>query len=150
MMALAREAAALFEILMEEKNLSGECSGREDAIVEGDRLFLRQALVNVLHNAVKYSPEGGTIPRGGREGASGSERGGFRYGSGDSGGRCGQDLRSLLSRGEVPIAGCGRRGLGLSIAQWAVQAHGGTIVLDQRVEQGCMFRIRIPAGGGLA
>jgi len=35
--------------------------GDADAVVEADRLFLRQALVNILHNAVRYSPVGSLI-----------------------------------------------------------------------------------------
>jgi len=61
MMALAREASGLFEILMEEKSLRLVLDGDEHAQVEGDGLFLRQALVNILHNAVKYSPVGEAI-----------------------------------------------------------------------------------------
>ena len=60
-MALAQEAAGLFEILMEEKALRLVIEGDEEAQVEGDCLFLRQALVNILHNAVKYSPIGEAI-----------------------------------------------------------------------------------------
>ena len=61
MMALAREASGLFEILMEEKSQHLILEGDEEAQVEGDGLFLRQALVNIIHNAVKYSPVGENI-----------------------------------------------------------------------------------------
>jgi signal transduction histidine kinase len=53
---LARECAALFEILFEEKSLRLVVDGDESAEVDGDDLFLRKALVNIIHNAVKYSP----------------------------------------------------------------------------------------------
>jgi signal transduction histidine kinase len=36
-------------------------------------------------------------------------------------------------------------GLGLSIAKWAVNAHGGTIVLMEKPGPGCLFRITLPA-----
>jgi signal transduction histidine kinase len=39
----------------------------------------------------------------------------------------------------------GGAGLGLSIAQWAVQAHGGHIALDSKPGFGATFRIFIPA-----
>src|SRR6202050_5269199 len=60
-MDLTREAAGLFEVLIEEKRQRIEVDGDEDVSVKGDRVFLRQALVNIIHNAVKYSPIGGTI-----------------------------------------------------------------------------------------
>ena len=60
-MDLAREAAGLFEILLEEKSLRIVVEG-EGAQVDGDYIFLRQALVNIIHNAVKYSPVGERSP----------------------------------------------------------------------------------------
>ena len=60
-MDLAREAAGLFEVLVEEKGQRITVQGDEGVNVKGDRVFLRQALVNIIHNAVKYSPVGGTI-----------------------------------------------------------------------------------------
>jgi signal transduction histidine kinase len=38
----------------------------------------------------------------------------------------------------------GGAGLGLSIAKWVIEAHGGNIVLDGASEGGCLFRIRLP------
>ena len=60
-MDLAREAAGLFDVLVEEKDQRIEVNGDETVRVKGDRVFLRQALVNIIHNAVKYSPIGGAI-----------------------------------------------------------------------------------------
>ena len=60
-MDLAREAAGLFEVLIEAKQQQMTIDGDERATVAADRIFLRQALVNILHNAVKFSPAGGVI-----------------------------------------------------------------------------------------
>ena len=38
----------------------------------------------------------------------------------------------------------GGAGLGLSIARWAVEAHGGTIALESELNKGCIFRITLP------
>src|ERR1700685_4195735 len=61
LMAVVREAAALLEILMEDKHLTFTVSGDENARLQADRLQIRQAVVNVLHNAVKFTPAGGSI-----------------------------------------------------------------------------------------
>ena len=60
-MDLVREAAGLFEVLIEEKGQQITVDGDESVSLTGDRVFLRQALVNIIHNAVKYSPVGGAI-----------------------------------------------------------------------------------------
>jgi signal transduction histidine kinase len=147
-MALAREAAGLLEILLEEKSQRIELEGDEDAQIEGDRIFLRQALVNIVHNAVKYSPVGETI------------RVRVRRGEGnrvvvevhDNGpGIPAEDRSKVFDRfyrvDRARWRESGGAGLGLSIAKWAVEAHGGSIALDSEPGQGCTFRIALPAVG---
>jgi signal transduction histidine kinase len=58
---LAKESAALLEVLAEEKHQTIVVDGAPSLTVRGDRLILRQALINLIDNAVKYSPPGGSI-----------------------------------------------------------------------------------------
>jgi signal transduction histidine kinase len=58
---LANEALGLLQVLIEEKSQTVLLTGGADIETEGDRLFLRQALLNVLHNAVQYCPSGAAI-----------------------------------------------------------------------------------------
>ena len=58
---LARESAAMLDVLAEEKGQTIALSGDQTVTVWADRLILRQALINLIHNAVKYSPECGVI-----------------------------------------------------------------------------------------
>jgi len=144
-MGLAREAALLFEILAEEKSLTLALEGDESVSVNGDRLFLRQALVNVLHNAVKYSPIGATIAIRVREGVSE-----VAVEIQDSGpGVPLEDRAKIFDRfyrvDSARWRESGGAGLGLSIAKWTVEAHGGSIELDDTPKLGCLFRIRLPA-----
>ena len=60
-MDLAREAGALLAVLIEDKAQRVQFDGDETVTLEGDRLLLRQVLVNIIHNAVKYSPIGALI-----------------------------------------------------------------------------------------
>jgi heavy metal sensor kinase len=144
-MAIAREAAGLFDVLIEEKSLSFVFEGDEHAEVEADRMVLTQALANVIHNAVKYSPVGETVS--------------VRIRSGDPDrvtveiqdrgpGIPREDRVKVFERFyRVDKAhsreSCGA-GLGLSIAKWAVEAHGGSIELGSVNEQGCTFLIGLP------
>jgi heavy metal sensor kinase len=140
-----REAASLLDVLLEEKSQSIRIQGDEDAVVQGDRLILRQAFVNVLHNAVKYSPKGGGIVI---EASNGIH---VAVSVTDSGPGIPEEHRERVfdrfyrvdpSRSRE----AGGAGLGLSIAKWAVEAHGGSIKLDRRVRApgGATFCMEFP------
>jgi heavy metal sensor kinase len=144
-MGLVREAAGLFEILTEEKSQQIDIEGDEKAQVEGDPIFLRQALVNIIHNAVKYSPVGGTIS--------------VRVRSGDGSrvaieitdhgpGIPAEDQPKIFDRfyrvDKARWRESGGTGLGLSIAKWAVEAHGGAVAVESELHNGSIFRITLP------
>jgi len=144
-MDLAREAAGLFEVLVEEKGQRITVQGDERVSVKGDRVFLRQALVNIIHNAVKYSPVGGTIS----VGVQHEPRGGVRLNVVDSGpGIAPEHAAKIFDRfyrvDESRARDAGGAGLGLSIAQWAVRVHGGDIHLQTTQGSGCTFQIWLP------
>jgi len=144
-MDLAREAAGLFEVLVEERGQRITVQGDEGAKVKGDRVFLRQALVNIIHNAVKYSPVGGTISVGVQYEPEGS----IRLSVIDSGpGIAPEHAAKIFDRfyrvDESRSREAGGAGLGLSIAQWAVRVHGGDIRLQATQGSGCTFQICLP------
>jgi heavy metal sensor kinase len=144
-MDLVRDAAGLLDVLIEEKKLTFTLNGDESLYIRGDRLFLRQAVINVLHNAVKFTPLGGAIM--------------LNVSRGD-------DAKAVLSITDngpgipaehrtfvfdrfyrVDPARSGENkgaGLGLSIARWAVQSHDGEILLSDVPGGGCTFWIRLP------
>lgn len=141
---LAKEAGSLIEVLSEEKNQTMTVVGDPKVVIRGDRVILRQALINLLDNAVKYSPEGGSV-----EVRAGAHDGTAFVDVRDSGPGIPLECRAHVfdrfyrvdksrSRGE------GGAGLGLSISQWAVEVHGGQIELDCDHGPGCTFRMRIP------
>jgi heavy metal sensor kinase len=149
LMDLAREAAGLFEILAEEKALRIAIEGDDGISLKGDRMFLRQALVNIIHNAVKYSRPGGSITV--RVHAAPAES--VQLEVADTGpGIASEHSARIFDRfyrvDESRSREFGGAGLGLSIAQWAVRAHGGDICLLPTPGGGCTFQISMPSSTG--
>jgi signal transduction histidine kinase len=146
-MELVRDAAGLLEVLIEEKKLSFTLAGDESAFVRGDRLFLRQAVVNILHNAVKFTPIDGTISlRVSCEADSKVVLSVTDNGPGIPAEHATQvfDRFYRVDRARTP-GGENGAGLGLSIARWAVRANEGEIGLSNSPGGGCTFWIRLPA-----
>jgi heavy metal sensor kinase len=144
-MDLAREAAGLFDVLAEEKGQRITVQGDERINVKGDRVFLRQALVNIIHNALKHSPEGGEISVDVRP----EPAGGVRLEVADSGpGIAPEHSERIFDRfyraDDSRSREGGGAGLGLSIAQWAVRVHGGRIQLISEPGAGCIFQMCLP------
>ncbi len=141
---IMEEAASLLDVLIEEKRLTFNFEGEKNALVRGDRLILRQAAVNILHNAVKFTPAGGSISA--RVICEGSCT---LLSITDNGpGIATEHLTKVFDRFyRVDPARADENkgaGLGLSIAQWAARAHDGEIGLSTVPEGGCKFWIRLP------
>jgi len=146
--ALVRESAALLEVLIDDKQLTFTLAGDESVGVQGDRLYIRQAVINVLHNAVKFTPPGGSICA--RVQCDGDARVELSITDTGPGIPAGQASRVFerfvrLDESRTP-AGTGA-GLGLSVAKWAVQANNGEIGVTSAAGSGSRFWIRLPAVG---
>ncbi len=148
LMALVREAAALLEILIEDKRLTFTLVGDESLGAEADRLYVRQAVLNILHNAVKFTPGGGSISAHVRcKGLSQVELAITDSGPGIP---VEQSAKIFDRFYRVDEARAGRdkgAGLGLSIAKWAVQANDGEIGVRSGPGTGATFWISLPAVG---
>lgn len=141
---LARESAALLEILAEEKNQTVTVEGDQSLMVSGDRLILRQALVALIDNAVKYSPRQGKIRI-----CIGTAQNDAAIEVRDSGPGIPPEHRDKIFERFYRVDKArtreeGGTGLGLSIADWAVRAHGGRIELECDPGSGCTFCVRLP------
>jgi heavy metal sensor kinase len=139
--ALTDEITAQLEVLAEEKRqvLSIEAPARIEVVA--DRIILRQALLNLLDNAIKYSPEGGHIRVivGQRTGLATIE-------VVDNGPGIAPEHREAIFRRFYRVdpartRNAGGAGLGLCIARWAVELHGGRIELESEEGKGSTFRI---------
>ena len=119
--------------------------GSEDqATVLGDPDRLRQLLLNLAENGIKYTHPGGSV-------TLGLERSDewVRVMVRDTGvGIPAEDLPNIFERfyrvDKARSREKGGTGLGLSIAQWIAQAHGGRIEVDSEVGQGTQFTLWLP------
>ncbi|MFH1454120.1 MAG: ATP-binding protein [Armatimonadota bacterium] len=109
---------------------------------DGDRL--RQVLINLVDNAIKYSPENSTVALGVRK-----QKLDMIFSITDQGpGIPPKDLERIFDRfyrvNKDRSSKSGGRGLGLAIAKQIIEAHGGTITVKSKVGKGSTFSFTIP------
>jgi len=104
-----------------------------------DPARLRQVMVNLVDNAIRHSPPGGSVTVRATRDASG-----LRLEVADQGpGIAPAERERVFERFTRGATSDGGTGLGLAIARWAVELHGGAIdVVETNV--GCRFRVSIP------
>jgi signal transduction histidine kinase len=117
----------------------------EPAIVDGDAARLRQLILILVDNAIRYSPQGGRVRVAVRR-----EAGSAVLDVEDEGrGVAPEDMPHVFDRfWRASGAPSGGTGLGLAIAKWIVDRHSGRIEVANREGGGARFRVRLPAREG--
>jgi two-component system OmpR family sensor kinase len=144
---LVREVYETAVILGEDAGLTLSLSALENGIVMGDRTRLRQLLLNLVTNAIKYTPRGGRVElsvarRSADEVAITVRDTGIGISANDQAHIFDRFWRADRVRSRSSERG--GFGLGLSIAQWIVQAHGGSIAVQSRLGRGSVFTVLLP------
>jgi signal transduction histidine kinase len=139
---LLAEVADLYSELAEEKNLTLRIVEPPPLTIRVDHVRMRQALANLLDNAVKYTPAGGAVE------LSAEETGGrVRIHVRDTGpGIPPQDLDRIwdrLYRGDSSRSARGL-GLGLSLVRAITRAHGGEASVISEPGRGAEFLVELP------
>lgn len=142
--AVVAEAADEFAASAEAKHVRLECDAEPDLWVDADRLALRQALANLLANALGVSPEGTSVRL-----SAGRKPGWIWMGVEDQGpGIADTDQDRVFQRfwrGDREGHEAGRSGLGLTIVRQVAEAHGGEVRLVSAPGEGAAFAIWLPA-----
>src|SRR5213080_1927489 len=142
---MAKEASSVVEVLAEEKRQQIDIEGDANLVVSVDRLILRQALVNLLDNAIKYAPSASRILVRVQLGANKQV---FLDVVDQGPGIRSEHQPHVFDRffrvDKARTREWGGAGLGLSITRWAVEAHGGDITLKSEEGQGSTFRVSLP------
>jgi signal transduction histidine kinase len=155
-MQLEREPIDLVELIAECERLVLErarsagvavaCEiGPQFPPIAGDRLRLKQALLNLLVNAIKFTPSGGSV----RLSASASARDGIDIAITDTG--IGMEPKHI-ARALEPFQQLDNRlarryegtGLGLPLAKSLIELHGGKLTLDSAPGKGTTAHIWLP------
>ena len=142
---LVRAAVETLGVLAEEKGQRIQVDAQQAVPVLADSALLRQALLNLLDNAIKYSPAGSIIRvRAGRHDAEAVLE------VADSGPGIAPEHRPHVFErfyrvDKARTRDIGGAGLGLAITRWIVTAHHGRIELTEAEGGCCRFRITLPA-----
>jgi heavy metal sensor kinase len=140
---LVRDACELMESVAEDRGLRLTCETPENPILIGDPRMIQRILANLIDNAVKYTPSGGTVmvslsEKGGEEVVVAVQDTGIGIPAGDLPHVFERFYRCDQSRSEPGT------GLGLSLARALARAHNGDITVTSALGQGSTFSLILP------
>ena len=132
------------EVLCQEKGLSCQLGQIQDLVVKGDAARLRELFMNLLDNAIRYTPAPGTVSVSlHREGEMAI------VAIKDTGvGIAAEDMPFIFERfyrvDKARSRAQGGTGLGLAICRYIAEAHGGKIEVESQVGVGSTFSVWLP------
>jgi len=147
---LCAESVRSIRTLAARKEITVRYDGSDELPMRGDEDLLRRVLRNLLDNAIKYTPVGGSVNV-----TANAENGRYVLEVADTGLGVPAEARARVfdrfyraqrarEAGELASGA----GLGLAIAQWIVHAHAGNVALIKSDATGSVFRVTLPAGVG--
>jgi two-component system, OmpR family, phosphate regulon sensor histidine kinase PhoR len=162
---LRREPLDLREVVVGVLEVLGPKAGKKAIALQAeipddlpalvlDRDRIEQVLINLVDNAIKYTPADGSVRVSARSLGNGNGSG-VEIDVTDSGiGIPEKDLSRLTERfyrvDRARSRELGGTGLGLAIVKHIVQAHGGSLTIESRVQKGTTVRVELPAAVPLA
>jgi two-component system sensor histidine kinase/response regulator, hybrid (''''one-component system'''') len=143
--SLLKEHYVLFKELAINRQISFELhTDCERCMLWGERMQIQKVVNNLLSNAFKYTPDGGTITITLTDGANECS---FLV-SDDGAGISESDCTKIFERfyQVENIGQYGGTGIGLALSQGIVEAHHGTIMVDSRLGEGARFKVTLKKG----
>jgi heavy metal sensor kinase len=145
---LASATADQMSLLAEDKNIKVTCASANHVWVEGDRARMKQVVVNLLDNAIKFTPAGGTVSLAVR----GQDNTAVLEVRDTGAGIPHESLPRIFERffrvDPARQRELGGAGLGLSIVKSICAAHHGHVEATSTLGQGSVFRVELPLAGG--
>jgi len=140
---LVNEVRETLLVLAEEKDQQIETTA-EKVTVRADPELLRLALLNLLHNAIRYSAEGLMISLRVRRQEANAVAEVIDQGPGIAPEHQQKIFERFYRVDKARSRASGGAGLGLAIARWAIERQGGHIELESQPGSGSLFRIVMP------
>jgi two-component system OmpR family sensor kinase len=137
---LVADRARALRVFADERGLTVRTNGDGEVAFSGDNMLLRQMVGNVLDNAIRHAKPGGTVDVSVRRTASGVTIRITDHGAGIPAG----DRERIFQRFVRLDAHAGGAGLGLPIARWIAEAHGGRLVVESSNPDGTPFAVTLP------
>ena len=142
---LLEEIARAGEMLASDKGVSLVLTNLDEAAFHGDEDLLRQMVLNLVDNAVKFTPPGGTVKL-----TLARQVNEYQLSISDTGPGISADARDhvferFYSADKSRSRTHGGGGLGLAISKWIAHAHNGDLELASSGKDGTTFIARLPA-----
>jgi signal transduction histidine kinase len=140
-------AATLAEVVRSTQDLAADRGSAVSSaalgplVVRGDPLALRQALLNLVLNAIQHTPPGSQIRITGQQDEHGVE---VKVADNGPGVAAAEREQIFQPFHRAATAASDGAGLGLALAREAVLAHDGTITVEETPGGGATFRVRLP------
>lgn len=146
--ALAQSTAEQMVLLAEEKHIRLCIQAGQPVPVDGDSARIKQIVVNLLDNAIKYTPPGGSISLNVNTAPNKAILEVADNGVGIPAGALPHVFERLYRADKARSREPDGAGLGLSIVRSIVQAHGGSVDIESREGEGTTCRVQLPLANG--
>ncbi len=141
---LAASTTEQMSLLAEDKGITVECNAKDSVNVEGDRARIKQVVVNLLDNAIKYTPRGGSISLNVRAAEEKAILEVADTGIGIPASAQPHIFERFFRVDEARSRDAGGAGLGLAIVKSICTAHGGSVRVESVPSQGSRFKVELP------
>nr|WP_295928952.1 ATP-binding protein [uncultured Dyadobacter sp.] len=151
--ALFDEVISVLSVLADEKHIviESKLNILKDSCLQGDEFRIKQVMINLLNNAIKFTPAHGKIVVEAMLEKTDPQKKLLKFSVKDSGiGIAPQHLKVIFEDFSqvdgVATSGKQGTGLGLAICKRIVELHGGTISVESAIGKGSEFKVAIPMG----
>jgi signal transduction histidine kinase len=148
---LLAETTRAAQVLAERKGVRVTLHAADEAPYHGDEGLMRQMLLNLLDNAIKYTPSDGTV-----EVSLNQSQAAMEITVSDTGTGIPAEAQPYIferfyrvdkARARTENGRGSGAGLGLAIARWVAEAHQGSLTLKRSNHTGSTFMIKLPMNG---